>query len=97
MTDGFEDAIPFARQLIAAAPEHMVWGTDWPHPAMFDFMPDDGRLLDALFTYCDDHTATRILVDNPATLYGFGADKEAAAGHARAPAPNAATPSPETH
>lgn len=68
----FDDAIPFARALLAAAPEHMVWGTDWPHPALFETMPDDGPLLDALYTYSDDSAVVqRVLVDNPATLYGF--------------------------
>lgn len=68
----FDDAIPFAKALIAVAPEHMVWGTDWPHPALFDVMPDDGALLDALYSYCDAATVIHsILVDNPAKLYGF--------------------------
>lgn len=69
----FADAIPFARALIEAAPGHMVWGTDWPHPALFDFMPNDGDLLDALATYApEDELRNAILVDNPARLYGFG-------------------------
>ncbi|MEP4197730.1 MAG: amidohydrolase family protein [Aliishimia sp.] len=69
----FEDAIPFARTLIKDATDRMVWGTDWPHPALFDFMPDDGKLLDALDTYVEADTQKHaILVDNPATLYGFG-------------------------
>lgn len=68
----FSDAVPFAKALIDASPEHMVWGTDWPHPAMSDFMPDDGLLMDALFTYTDDpRIIKRILANNPATLYGF--------------------------
>lgn len=71
MREDYTDAIPFARALVAEAPEHMVWGTDWPHPALYETMPDDGKLLDALFTYCDEATARRILVDNPAELYGF--------------------------
>ncbi len=71
---GFADAIPFARALIEAAPGHMVWGTDWPHPALYGFMPNDGDLLDALETYApEDDLRKAILVDNPARLYGFGA------------------------
>jgi len=69
----FADAIPFAKALIAAAPERMVWGTDWPHPALFEFMPCDHELVEALYSYFDEPgMAQRILVDNPATLYGFG-------------------------
>lgn len=68
----FEDVIPFARKLFATSPEHMVWGTDWPHPAMTDFMPDDGHLLDALYSYVDTpQDMEKILVLNPAKLYGF--------------------------
>ena len=68
----YKDAIPFARALIEAAPQHMVWGTDWPHPALNDFMPNDGDLLDALDDFAADADLKRaILVDNPARLYGF--------------------------
>ncbi|MEM7375943.1 MAG: amidohydrolase family protein [Pseudomonadota bacterium] len=68
----FDDAVPFARALIAEHPGHMVWGTDWPHPALTDFMPDDGVLLDALDRYArTDAERTDILVHNPAVLYGF--------------------------
>ncbi|MDD9717557.1 amidohydrolase family protein [Dinoroseobacter sp. PD6] len=68
----FEDVVPFAQALISDNSEHMVWGTDWPHPAMLDFMPDDGSLVDALDAYVTSQDQKqRILVDNPATLYGF--------------------------
>jgi 2-pyrone-4,6-dicarboxylate lactonase len=68
----YTDAIPFAHALIEAGPERMVWGTDWPHPALNDLMPNDGDLLDALDDYAPDPDLKRaILVDNPARLYGF--------------------------
>lgn len=68
----FADVVPFARALIRAGAERMVWGTDWPHPAMTDFMPDDGRLLDALDAYVDtSRQRAQILVDNPSELYRF--------------------------
>lgn len=68
----FADVIPFARALIREGAERMVWGTDWPHPALTDFMPDDGHLLDALDLYVDTAAQrARILVDNPAELYRF--------------------------
>lgn len=68
----FEDAIPFAQALIDACPQHMVWGTDWPHVAMIEHMPDTTELLNALDDYAPDAaTKQLILVDNPAVLYGF--------------------------
>jgi len=61
-----------ARALVAAAPERMVWGTNWPHPRVDD-MPDEGDLLNTLADWTgDDATRKAILVDNPAALYGFG-------------------------
>ena len=68
----FQDAIKFAQALIDACPQHMVWGTDWPHVAMTKHMPDTTELLNALDDYAPDAVAKQmILVDNPATLYGF--------------------------
>lgn len=72
-------AMPFARALNDAAPERLVWGTDWPHPDVpgpradeNGPMPDDGELLDALGEWFPDRaTLDRILVTNPARLYGF--------------------------
>jgi len=62
---------PLARALVAAAPQRMVWGTNWPHPNATT-LPDDAALLDALAEWAPD-AATRhaILVDNPTRLYGF--------------------------
>ena len=68
----FADTTPFARALLAANPEQLVWGTDWPHPGLKSDMPDDGDLLDLLDGSLPD-AATRkaVLADNPARLYGF--------------------------
>jgi predicted TIM-barrel fold metal-dependent hydrolase len=67
----FDDAVPFARALIAAAPDRILWGTDWPHPNV-KIMPNDGDLVD-LFPLMapEPELQRRILVDNPARLYGF--------------------------
>ena len=65
------DAAPVAKALIAANPDRLVWGTDWPHPAIKGPMPDDGDLLDMLFDWADPETAHKILVQNPEQLYGF--------------------------
>ena len=52
----------------------MVWGSDWPHPTMKDDdKPNDAILIDLLAAWAPDETTrNRILVDNPAALYGFG-------------------------
>ncbi len=62
-----------ARALVRAAPERMLWASNWPHPsAKRDAMPDDADLLDLLLDWApDEATRNRILVDNPARLYGF--------------------------
>ena len=66
----FRDAIPFARRLIAAAPDRTLWGTDWPHPNV-RWDPDEADLVDLLPAFGDAAALQRVLVDNPARLYGF--------------------------
>jgi D-galactarolactone isomerase len=68
----FDDVGRLARGLIAAAPERMVWASNWPHPSAQDDPPDDAMLLEVLAYWAgDDAVARRILADNPAALYGF--------------------------
>jgi predicted TIM-barrel fold metal-dependent hydrolase len=68
------DTAPNVRALVAAAPERCVWGTDWPHGSMQAPLPEAGALLDQFFEWVPDAgTRQRILVDNPARLYGFPA------------------------
>jgi 2-pyrone-4,6-dicarboxylate lactonase len=68
----YRDTIPFAQTLVAARPERVVWGSDWPHVAIKGPMANDGVLLDLLAEWIpDEPTRNRILVDNPAALYGF--------------------------
>jgi predicted TIM-barrel fold metal-dependent hydrolase len=69
----YEDVRAPAEAMIAAAPTRCVWGTDWPHPHMQDKpYPDDRFLLNLLSTWAgEEATLKRILVDNPARLYGF--------------------------
>jgi predicted TIM-barrel fold metal-dependent hydrolase len=80
----YSDAAPLARALIAANADRIIWGTDWPHPDSVtppgrknsDVTPllqiDDGRLLNQLPVWAPDSaTRKKILVDNPARLYGF--------------------------
>ena len=69
-----EDTNAFAHALLSAAPDRVLWGTDWPH-VMVNWtipMPNDGRLADVLLNWVPDAGLRRqVLVDNPAKLYGF--------------------------
>ncbi|MFN9336371.1 MAG: amidohydrolase family protein [Alphaproteobacteria bacterium] len=66
----FSDAVPFAQRLIAAAPDRVLWGTDWPHPNV-RWEPDEADLVDLLPRFADAAALQQVLVDNPARLYGF--------------------------
>lgn len=68
----FSDCLPFIRELIRRAPDRMLWGSDWPHPNYFNPMPNDADLVDMLLDWApDEGVRHRILVDNPADLFGF--------------------------
>ena len=68
----YDDVGELAKALIKAAPERMLWGSNWPHPSVRDNPPEDAMLLDLLANWVDDDgIRRRILVDNPAELYGF--------------------------
>ena len=68
----YSDIAAMAQAAIAAAPDRVVWGSDWPHVMQVKPMPNDGDLLDALAEWVPDaEQRRRILVDNPAQLYGF--------------------------
>jgi len=68
--DAYADVIPFARRVVDAFPDRVLWGTDWPHPNLKGHMPDDGLLVDFI-----PHVATspelqsKLLVENPMRLY----------------------------
>jgi D-galactarolactone isomerase len=67
----YDDVGALAKALVRAAPERMVWATNWPHLALRD-RPDDAGLLDLLLDWAgNEATRRQILVDNPARLYGF--------------------------
>ncbi len=74
MDRDWDDAIPIARAYIEAAPDRVIWGSDWPHvqwrkPRMMN----DGEVVELLYRYVDNDQALlqKILVDNPARLHGF--------------------------
>src|SRR5262249_33481932 len=79
----YADVVPLAKALIAANPDRIVWGTDWPHPNAEqpgkkptditpDYPIDDGIILNLLPIGAPDAAIReKILVANPARLYGF--------------------------
>ncbi|MFD1199889.1 amidohydrolase family protein [Brucella gallinifaecis] len=68
----WNDVVPIAQRYIAAAPDRVLWATDWPHPLSKKQPPNDGDLFDLLFRYAPDaQQRQKILVDNPAYLFGF--------------------------
>ena len=66
----YADLVRLGQEFVKAAPERLVWGSNWPHPGDTE-KPDDAMLLDLMTRWApDERTRQRILVDNPATLYG---------------------------
>jgi 2-pyrone-4,6-dicarboxylate lactonase len=67
----YDQAVPIARALVEAAPERVLWGTDFPHPNA-THEADEADLVDLVPQFAQDPLAQRrLLVDNPARLYGF--------------------------
>jgi 2-pyrone-4,6-dicarboxylate lactonase len=68
----YDDVKPMAHALIEAAPERVMWGTDWPHPNKYVVNPNDGDLVDAFGDWVTDAALRRsIMVDTPAAFYRF--------------------------
>ncbi|MDB5864958.1 MAG: hypothetical protein JWO70_2764 [Betaproteobacteria bacterium] len=66
------DTVAFAHALLNAAPNRVIWGTDWPHVMVKAAMPNDGHLADLLLEWVPDEAMReQVLVGNPARLYGF--------------------------
>jgi 2-pyrone-4,6-dicarboxylate lactonase len=66
----YDDFVPFARTLVRAFPDRVLWGTDWPHPNMTKYMPDDGDLVNMIPRIAPTAGEQRaLLVDNPMRLY----------------------------
>ena len=66
--------MPFVHATVAAAPERLIWGTDWPHTQRWKpgEMCDDGDLVDLVPAMVPDPgTRHRMLVENPAALFDF--------------------------
>jgi predicted TIM-barrel fold metal-dependent hydrolase len=68
----YADMVGVIRAIIAARPDHVVWGSNWPHGGISVPMPNDGDLVDFLLAAApDEPQRNRILSDNPAKLYGW--------------------------
>jgi len=68
----YADMMGLAQAYVKAAPERMLWGSDWPHPTVKGTKPDDPALLDLLADWApEERTRQRILVGNPEAVYGF--------------------------
>jgi 2-pyrone-4,6-dicarboxylate lactonase len=66
----FSEAVPIAARIMAAAPDRVLWGTDFPHPNL-KIAVDEADLVDLLPAFAATEETRRLLVDNPARLYAF--------------------------
>jgi predicted TIM-barrel fold metal-dependent hydrolase len=68
----YDDVKPLAEALMKAAPQRIMWGTDWPHPNKYEVNPNDADLVDAFGDWVGDETLRRkIMVETPAAFYRF--------------------------
>ena len=66
----YRDVVPFARRVVEAFPDRVLWGTDWPHPNLKQHMPDDGLLVDFIpHIAVTAESQHKLLVKNPMRLY----------------------------
>ena len=66
----YRDVVPFARHIVEAFPDRVLWGTDWPHPNLKNHMPDDGLLVDFIPQIAvTTELQHKLLVTNPMRLY----------------------------
>ncbi|MGB8197036.1 MAG: amidohydrolase family protein [Acidimicrobiales bacterium] len=66
----YADVVPFARRVVERFPDRVLWGTDWPHPNLHEYMPDDGEIVNFIPHVAETPELQRkLLVDNPMRLY----------------------------
>ena len=66
----YDDVVPYARAVVEAFPDRVLWGTDWPHPNMKKEAPDDGALVDMIPRIAPTAALQQaLLADNPMRLY----------------------------
>jgi len=68
----WNDVVPIAQACVEAAPDRVIWGSDWPHPVSVKQPPNEGDLMELLYRFVPDAALLKkVLVDNPARLFGF--------------------------
>lgn len=67
----YSELRPIVEAALTAAPDRLLWGSDWPHAATHGPTPDALDLMAALYSWCDEALLTKIMVRNPEILYGF--------------------------
>ncbi len=68
----YDDLAPLVALLVRKAPDRLIWASNWPHAALtLEQRPDDAAWLDLMSVWMDETTRRKMLVDNPATLFGF--------------------------
>jgi predicted TIM-barrel fold metal-dependent hydrolase len=67
----WDDVVPIMRALIEAAPDRVIWASDWPHPVSTSQPPNEADLVELLYRAMSEGERQKILVDNPAKLFGF--------------------------
>jgi 2-pyrone-4,6-dicarboxylate lactonase len=68
----YDDVRPLAQALLEAAPDRIMWGTDWPHPNRYEANPNDGDMMDSFNGWFgDDDLRRRVLIDTPRDFYRF--------------------------
>jgi len=68
----YDDLAPLVALLVRKAPDRLIWASNWPHAALtLEQRPDDAAWLDLMSDWMDETTRRKMLVDNPATLFGF--------------------------
>ena len=69
---GFHDMEILVKTLLRERPDRCVWGTNWPHPGLHDFMPNDADLVDQLESWLPgDNVRRGLFAENAAKLYRF--------------------------
>ena len=72
LTPPYSDVFPLVATLVKERPDRILWGSDWPHVTVKGVMPNTTDLFDLLLDWVPDETVrTKILVDNPQTLFRF--------------------------
>ncbi len=71
----WDDVAPIMRKYIETAPDRLLWASDWPHTFHAETPPNDGDLLEFLLRVTNESERQKILVDNPATVFGFDKDR----------------------